>query len=498
MVHAAWIRWGLLGGALLLAGSTASAQENAYAVGAVNISGMGEATQFFGPSEKRSATESNHYVPVPQAIRLAGMEVACDAAVVDGSQTFKVRVNGADAAGLSCAVSGGASTCNVGTATSAPVSAGQAYNFSVTAAAASTEPICIVTSRILTAASGPMDSHLSWGTPNTNITWTQGNNCGPGAPGNSYSVNLCGSADPTQAAFPLPGGTLSGFAVYSGAVGSGVSIDLRVCKIAGDNSCNGAANGETGLSVQVGNTTQVYPDTTCTESSTCTVNAGDRYYVKVYSISGTPAGTQRPSMTLTVDGIGQVLGAVRRHSSGIVYLLPSFDIAASGARFAADSVVRRLHAVMSTAPATSTDIVACVGASVSPSCPTPGGATVGCKITSPATSCSETANTVSVPAGSYVVLSRGSAGGTTGAGGYFAELIADVTHTPTPAATNTPTVTQTPTPTHTVPPYPGACCCEAIDPFWSCVTPLPADQPTACPTPCENQYDPNSACLPTD
>jgi cysteine-rich repeat protein len=355
--------------------------------------------------------ETNASFAMPSAGRVSHLFVSCATAVTTGTHTITLRKNGANTA-LGCAVSGGATSC-VDAADAVDFAVGDELNLKVVNSASTDAPSCRALAT-LTASGGnaPHDDVITLQTDSE--APVDGQFCGMNIAAGD-AATTCASASSDDVSMVMPSaGTLTGLAVrLSSNTGNGRTETFTVRNV--------TRAIDSGLAVTITTGNQSSSTATCT--SNCTFSAGDRLAVRFNRTGAAIARTR--SLTVSYTGAGSTLASRGGHFATTSryggYHLP-FDTTTPGAAAVAmdrPARLRNLYVHSTAAPTTSFVVTICSGPTSPPSC---SGTRPHCTVGIGATTCSDTANAVTVAEGDYVEVQIGNQGDTAGTVGFAVEL----------------------------------------------------------------------------
>jgi hypothetical protein len=358
-----------------------------------------------------NANEDKTSFTLPTGGRASDFLVTCTDAIVSGSHTVTLRMNGVDTA-VGCVLSGGASSCSDALDV-VDFAATDRLNLKIVNSASTEKPACRALAT-LTAAGGsaPHDNVITLQTDGESPA--DGCYCGMNiSPGNGATTCTSTSADDVAIVMPSTG-TLTGLAVVlNNTLPSTKSETYTV-----QNLTTGA---DVGLSATIGGDEDSASTAVCT--SNCMFVEGDRLAIRYERIG---SGTSRiRSIAVSYVGAGSTFTSrSKRFSSGTRYTGNHLDFAttqAGGAAIRMDrpAVLRNLYVDSTTLPTTPFSVTVCTGASSPPSC---AGSRPQCTVPLGSTSCSDTITSVSVAAGDYVEVEIGGQGSTGGTLGFSFEV----------------------------------------------------------------------------
>ena len=355
--------------------------------------------------------EANASFLVPSAGRVSNLFVSCGAAITSGTHTITLRKNGSNTA-VACVLSGGATSCS-DTADAVDFAATDELSLRIVNSASTQAPSCRAMAT-LTASGGtaPHDDVITLHTASEQPT--NGQYCGMNiAP--SSTETTCASAGPDDVSIIMPSaGTLTGLAArLSSGTGSGRTETFTVRNL--------TTGVDAGLTVTIATGTQSSSTNTCTGN--CAFAAGDRLVVR-FNRTGNPIDRIR-SITLSYSNAGSTLVSRGPHFSAgtryVGYHLGT-DAATPGAAAVRMDRAARLQnlSVHSTTPATvAFAVTVCSGATSPPGC---NGVRPQCTVAAGATTCTDSARTISVAQGDYVEVRVDNQGDATGTIGFAVEL----------------------------------------------------------------------------
>jgi hypothetical protein len=321
---------------------------------------------------------------LPSAGRLSQLSVVCDDAVRGASKTLALLVNGV-ASSVACTIAPGDSTCT-NSLDSADYAAGDLIALRSSCNGRCNGPICAVSAAVRGfGGAGEHDAIVAWGGKRSSPPGDRF--CGPSD--FSDAATRCRSRYLSEAAMVMPAaGRLSGIAVtLSANPSTGKSESYSVYNVTKNRSSDELvidANARSGA-------------IDC--STNCDFDAGDLLTIH-FTRQGDRESRYR-HIALELSGIGQVVASGDKRAPRTRGGQAQFGFShAQPYRMERDGRLRNLHVRSNVEAGTDTTVTLCAGPSVPPPCTT----TLSCTVAAGTMSCSNTAEGVDLPAGSYYSL----------------------------------------------------------------------------------------------